>query len=332
MEKLKMAQDTVRKLLAHARDRFGQTGKIPAKLMWKIAEKCRRRYLFDFIAELGDKPTSSGFLRALSKLFPESERIWWMLILLSLRPPHSDPIHWQPSREDFRFFEMLLDEVTSLDEQDGDFRALIHYPLARIVDDVLMSKAFAGCGMESVDVWKTPTFYDHMLTGEGPSSATPGLLPIARAKALIARVLRIIKDQGLPRVQLRIGSAMLYYGVKDEGLLEAQLGLVKWLIAADVGPYLFYMVQSGLLAPCEGTLRPRPEMVGEVASRLYLVSGLFGPARPGLFVNALSCIEDKLAGEGYPPDNDCVDQCVASFVRWHESLGLFEALEAALAQ
>ena len=320
-----MAEDPVREWLAMARKDFDETDRISAETERSVAGYARKQYIFDFIAEFHDSPGSSGFLRALSGLFPSSERVWWVVTLHTLRPPLPDPQHWQPSLADYGFLEFLLGQVESLDVSEEDFLALNHFPLVRIADDVLMSGAFFGCGMETVEEWRTPAFYDCLLAEDFPSSTARGLLPMARAEALIARILRILENHGLPRLRLGIGSATLYYGIRDVALQSAREDLIMWLVARSVGPYLLCMVRHGILLPRDGALVPNLERIRRLEERPAIMNGLLGPVRSNLFVKAIRSVEVFSTDGGYPVGDARVDECVASYVRWHESLGLFDA-------
>lgn len=235
------------------------------------------------------------------------------------------PSALQPTLADYRFLEFLLGQVESLDVPEEDLRALNQFPLARIVDDVLMAGAFAGCGMETVEQWRTAGFYDHMLTGDLPSSTARGLRPMARAEVLIARIARIIENHGLPRLRLGVGSATLYYGIRDVALQSAREDLIMWLVARSVGPYLLYMVRHGILLPRDGALVPDLERIRRLEERPSVTNGLLGPVRSNLFVKAIRSIEAFSTDGGYPTGDARVDECVASFFRWHKSLGLFDA-------
>ena len=327
-----MAQDPIRACLATAREDFSETSQISAEARRAVASFAKRQYIFDFIAELLDSPDSSGFLRALSGCFPGSERVWWAVVLHTLRPPSSDPIHWSPTLADYYMLELLLDEVESLEVSYEDLLALLHYPLARIVDDLLMSSAFAGCGVETVEQWRTEDFYRQILASKSPASTGRSLTPMARAEALIAQILRILENHGLPRLRLGIGSATLYYSIPDEDLLNAKADLIQWLLKQGVGPYLLYMVRSGILAPSEGVLLPNFPRIEELEKCPCIVAGPLGPMGSTLFVEAIRSIEASASGDPGLNKNARVAECVASYVRWHESLGLFDALEAVLTQ
>ena len=256
-------------------------------------------------------PTSSGFLRALSGCFHGSDRVWWVVVLHAIRPPLSDPIHWLPDLEDYGFLDFLLDELESLDIPRDDFVPLAHYPLARLVDDVLMSSAFAECGAETVERWRTPGFYDHLLKEDLPTCVVRGTTSVARAQALIARILRILENHGLARLRLGIGAGTLYYGLRDEALHKTREAFLEYLCARDIAPCLLDTARAGLFQPFNGALVPDFERLKKVEHSLWAINGVLGPFDLTLPLRAIR--PDK---ESSPPDA-AVEEYRLCYDRWH---------------
>jgi len=306
-----MAQDPIRACLAKAREDFSETSQISAEARRAVASFAKKQYIFDFIAELYDSPGSSGFLRALSGLFPDSERVWWLMALHTLRPPLSDPMHWQPTLADHRFLKILLEEIESLEIPEEDFVALNHYPLVRIVDDVLMSSAFAGCGTETVELWRTPEFYEHLLNTDFPSPTARGLSPMRRAEALTARILRILENHGVSRLRLGIGAATLYYGIRDEALREARGNFVEYLTEKDIAPCLLNAARAGLFQPVLGALVPHFERVEQMDGSPDVINGTLGPFDRAIFWRVMRTADDP------QPGDRPVEEFIRSFQRWH---------------
>jgi hypothetical protein len=231
--------------------------KKPADLLKKeVVQFCQKIYIFDMIAALPSLKELSIYTIEviIASYLRTREKLGWLLLCAQL-PPYEDPINWEPDSYDFQYFQIMLEFLKKSDLSSDEFQELAEYHLRILVDNLLMSGAFWGCGGENIKKWSTQEFYNKLLSQKKKFDLEAEHTSIEFTENIITSVAQLFEKHRLERLKLYISSAESYYGLSDR-IKKTKVNFINWLFSQELTPFLVDLVINNFLVPENGLLIP----------------------------------------------------------------------------
>lgn len=286
---------------------------------------CKKQYLFDLIHAIHylGRPISSYTVEIILKKFLSKNDTFGWLFLFSIIPPDGDPMNWEIDDYDEHLYLMMVDFLESLNLKPRVFKHLAEYQLRRAVDNLLMSRAFGGCGSKMILEWHKDKFYESLLSKEYHFDLEKDHTLIDFAEYFISRVAKLLKKYKLPKLMLGISAAMSYYAPDNEYTAKPRENFFSYLLSIDIHPLLFDLVINNFLVPENGLLLPDYKKIVKASKEEdALYRSIFGLVNLKTSLSVFKNIIEE--------DNSAIpkeyDHLVAGYIEWHHSFELQEEL------
>lgn len=296
---------------------------LPPELAIAMKNICVKKNIFYLVYLINENQYSNAVVSKILEYYLQNkESLGWFLGCCFLPPYDGEPMTWCPDRDDYYYLGVLLDFISSLTLSQKEFRDISEYHLRKIVDNLLMSSAFAGCGSDTLLEWKSEEFYTKLLKMKNKMESNNS---IDCTKEIISRIAKLLDKNKMKKLSLYISGASSYYD-SDDWVKESRINCINWLGSKNIHVLIFDLIISGILkvkgpliVPNESNINKELSEAGQ--NKSYMFSGILGVID---LLPAIKLLGGIISGKKVKSKGKSDELLLEGLLGWNKEWGVLE--------